>query len=242
MQIVVCTIFPALFENFFSESLIGKAVDSGHLEFKVLNIRDFTRDKHLKVDDVTYGGGAGMVMTPAPLDATISKAHELFGNGHVVYLSPQGRVFNQKVAKELHDLNKPLVFVCGRYEGIDERVIKNYVDEEISIGDFVLNGGEIASMVIIETVFRLIPGVLGNSQSLDEESHASGLLEYPHYTRPQIYKGEEVPPILLSGHHAKIQQWRHLQSLKRTREKRLDLFEKYDLSKQEKLLLKGIDN
>lgn len=238
MQIAVLTIFPSLFEPFFAESLIGKGVVSGQLEHIVINIRDHTLDKHKKVDDIPYGGGPGMVMTPQPLHESILAAQAHFGSkGHVVFTSPQGAPFSHATAMRFSQLDKPLIILCGRYEGIDERIRQNFVDEEVSLGDFVLNGGELAAMTIIEAATRLIPGMMGNAESLTEESHTHGLLEYPQYTRPANFMGYEIPPVLVSGHHARIMDWRRAESLKRTRSRRPDLFEKYPLSEHERALL-----
>ncbi len=230
MEIVICTIFPEIFNGFLSTGLIGKAVDNNLLKCHLLDIRDYADNKHRKVDDVPYGGGAGMVMTPQPTASCLQAAGKLVENPLVIYLTPQGELFNQKKAVSLYKLNRPLVLLNGRYEGIDERIIKNYVDLELSIGDYVLNGGEVASMVLIETISRLIPNMLGNSDSLDEESHSDSLLEYPQYTRPRVFEGKSVPKVLLSGHHAKIKQWRHERALERTRNKRPDLYNQYSIS------------
>ncbi|MDA3864648.1 MAG: tRNA (guanosine(37)-N1)-methyltransferase TrmD [Deltaproteobacteria bacterium] len=230
MEIVICTIFPEIFNGFLTTGLIGKAVENNLLKCHLLDIRDYADNKHRKVDDVPYGGGAGMVMTPQPTAFCLEAARKLVENPLIIYLTPQGELFNQKKAVSLYQFDRPLVLLNGRYEGIDERIIKNYVDLEISIGDYVLNGGEVASMVLIETVSRLIPNMLGNSDSLDEESHAGNLLEYPQYTRPRIFQGKSVPEVLLSGHHAKIKQWRHQRSLERTKNRRPDLFTRYSNS------------
>ncbi len=238
MQIAVVTIFPGLFEPFFAESLIGKGVENGLLEFGLVDIREYTADKHRRVDDVPYGGGPGMVMTPQPLHAALGAAHELFGrNGHVIFMSPQGAPFTHSRARSLAEIDCPLILLCGRYEGIDQRIRDHFVDEELSLGDFVLNGGELAAMAVIEAVTRLIPGMMGNQDSLSEESHTNGLLEYPQYSRPADFLGHKVPEILLSGHHANIQKWRHRESLLRTRARRPDLLARYPLTQDDERLL-----
>lgn len=223
MRIDVVTIFPEFF-GVLDVSLVGKARESGLLTIEVTNLRDFTHDVHKTVDDSPYGGGAGMVMRPEPwgeaLDSLVSDDTVL------VVPSPAGEVFTQATAREL-SAERHLVFACGRYEGIDQRVIDHYASRirvrELSLGDYVLNGGEVASMAMIEAVTRLIPGMVGNPASLDEESHEDGLLEYPSYTKPQEWRGLSVPEILLSGHHANIAAWRHEQQVERTRERRPDL-------------------
>src|SRR6266851_9740072 len=204
-----------------AESLLGKAQEKGLLRARVMDIREFATGKHRVTDDVPYGGGAGMVMKPEPLVAAIEAARERLPGAHVVLMSPQGRKFDHSLAQELVKRGK-LVFVCGRYEGVDERVI-SFVDEEISLGDFVLSGGEFAALAVIDAVARLLPGVMGNAESVEIESFSAGLLEGPHYTRPPEFRGLKVPEILLSGDHAKIAQWRKEQALARTRERRPDL-------------------
>lgn len=225
MRIDIVTIFPEFFDV-LDVSLVGKARESGLVSIEATNLRDFTHDVHKTVDDSPYGGGAGMVMRPEPwgeaLDSLVSDDTVL------VFPSPAGERFSQPIAKEL-STEKHLVFACGRYEGIDQRVIDHYRSRirvrEISLGDYVLNGGEVATMAMIEAVTRLIPGMVGNPESLTEESHEDGLLEYPSYTKPQEWRGLTVPDILLSGHHAKIAEWRHEQQVERTRERRPDLLD-----------------
>lgn len=237
MKFDVLTLFPALFDVVMSESIIGRAQGAGLLKINAINIRDFTLDKHKKVDDTPYGGGTGMVMMPQPIfDAYSSVIKDLDYKPHVIYMSPQGRVLNQALVNELREY-KHLVILCGHYEGVDERILEDLVDEEISIGDYVLTGGEIPAMVLIDAVGRTIPGVLPSEEAYSDESHYNGLLEYPHYTRPFEFNEKKVPDILISGHHANINKWRKTQSLTRTRDKRPDLFEKYKLSKEEKKLL-----
>ncbi len=222
MKICFVTLFPKMIEAPLRESVLGKAAARGDLEFSVVDIRDFAAGKHKNTDDAPYGGGAGMVMKPEPLVGAIEAARERLGGGHVVLLTPQARVFDQAAARRFAAAEK-LALVCGRYEGVDERV-RRYADEEISLGDFVLMGGEFAALCIADAVARLVPGVLGNATSSTEESHAEGLLEYPQYTRPLEFRGEKVPDVLLSGDHERIRRWRRRHSLLRTREKRPDLW------------------
>lgn len=221
MRLDILTLFPEMFSP-LKESIIKRAIDKNIVQVNIIQIRDFTLDPHKKTDDIPYGGGAGMVMTPQPLyDAIMSVKTP---HSRVIYLSPRGRVFKQSIAKELATYEH-LILVCGHYEGIDERVIELCVDEEMSIGDFVLTGGELPAMVIADAVIRLLDGAI-SSESLDEESFSNGLLEYPQYTRPQNFKGLEVPDVLLSGHHANIDKWRMQKSLEITKKNRPDLLDK----------------
>ncbi|MGD0795043.1 MAG: tRNA (guanosine(37)-N1)-methyltransferase TrmD [Dehalococcoidales bacterium] len=223
MKIDVLTLFPQMFEAPFSFGIFKRAIDNGLVELKVRNIRDHTHDKHHTADDAPYGGGAGMVLKPGPIFEAVEAAKE--GGEEetdVILLTPQGRVFNQQVAQELAQ-KQHLVFICGHYEGEDERVREHLATDEISIGDYVLTGGELPAMVVIDAVLRLIPGVLGSEDSAREDSHAEGLLEYPQYTRPEDFRGWKVPEVLLSGDHAKIARWRREQSLRRTLERRPEL-------------------
>lgn len=220
MKISVLTIFPEIY-GVLSQSIIGKAIEKGVFETEVINVRDFSADKHKKTDDYPFGGGAGMVMTPQPLHDAITHADP----GHKavrIYLSPKGRILDQKTVTELAR-EEHIVLVNGSYEGIDERVIELDIDREISIGDYVITSGDLASLVVINAVARYIPGVLGSESSTEEESFSAGLLEYPHYTRPQEFMGLTVPEVLTSGNHAKIAKWRREQSLKITKERRPDL-------------------
>lgn len=218
MRLDILTLFPEMFSP-LKESIIKRAVDKNVAEINFVQIRDFTLDPHKKTDDLPYGGGAGMVMTPQPLyDAIMSLKTD---KSHVIYLSPRGRVFKQSIAKELC-LYEHIILVCGHYEGIDERVIELCVDEELSIGDYVLTGGELPAMVVADSVIRLLDGAI-SSDSLAEESFSNGLLEYPQYTRPQTFKGLSVPDVLLSGHHANIEKWRKEKSLEITQKNRPDL-------------------
>jgi tRNA (guanine37-N1)-methyltransferase len=232
MRFDVLTLFPEIFDAVMKESIIGKAQENSVIEINAINIRDFSKNKHKKTDDYPYGGGVGMVMTPQPIyDAYLSIVKELSYKPKVIYLSPQGKVLNQKKVMELSK-EKHLVLLCGHYEGIDERIIEEIVDEEISIGDYVLTGGEIPAMVLIDSVSRLVPDVLPSEDAYKNESHYSGLLEYPQYTRPYEFMGRKVPDILLSGHHAKIEEWRKEQSLKRTLEKRPDLIKNVEFNEK----------
>lgn len=231
------TIFPELFNAILGESIIGRAQENNIICINAVNIRDFSKDKHKKTDDYPYGGGNGLVMTAQPIyDAYMSIVEGLDYKPHVIYMSPQGRVLDQKLVEEMSRY-KHLVLLCGHYEGVDERILEEIVDEEISIGDFVLTGGEMPAMVLIDAVSRTIPGVLSNEDSYNDESHCGGLLEYPQYTRPAEFKGRSVPDILTSGHHANINKWRRQQSLVRTYRKRPDLFEKLEMSKEDSKLL-----
>jgi tRNA (guanine37-N1)-methyltransferase len=227
MKIDAISIFPEFFDV-LEISLLGKAQEAGLISFEAHNLRDFTHDRHKTVDDTPYGGGAGMLMKPEPWGEAFDK---IIGKDRpvVIFTSPAGRPFNQELAKELSN-REHLVFACGRYEGIDQRVV-DYAEtiaevHEISIGDYVLNGGEVAAVAMIEAIVRLIPGVIGNNESLAEESHNDGLLEAPSYTKPQNWRGLEVPEMLLSGHHAEIEKWRKAQALERTKQNRPDLLDK----------------
>ncbi len=227
MKFDVLTLFPELFVSVMGESIIGRAQKNGLVEINAVNIRDYSKDKHRKVDDYPFGGGNGMVMMCQPvIDAFNAITEGMEQKPKVLYMSPQGKVLTQEMAKEL-STQEHLILLCGHYEGIDERIIDEIVDEEVSIGDYVLTGGELPAMVLIDCVSRLIPGVLSTEGSFSDESHFNGLLEYPQYTRPADYNGNKVPDVLLSGHHANIEKWRMQQSLDRTREKRPDLYEKF---------------
>lgn len=238
MNFDILTIFPEYFETFVNHSIIGRAVANEIIAINPVNIRDFSLNKHKSTDDVPYGGGSGMLMTVQPvIDAYKSISCNRDKKSKVIYLSPQGRLLTQEIAQEL-STEENLILLCGNYEGIDERIIDSIVDEEISIGDYVLTGGELAAAVLIDCVARLIPGVLGDDESSVDESHSNYLLEYPQYTRPAIYDGMEVPEILLSGHHANIEKWRHDQSLLRTYNKRPDLYEKNNPTNSERDIVK----
>ena len=234
MKINILTLFPEMFD-IFNHSIIGKAKDKGLLSIEAINIRDYTKNKHKKVDDYPYGGGAGMVMAPQPIVDSL-KAVKEHNKGKVIFLGPRGKTFNHSIGKDLAK-EEELIFICGHYEGIDERVYK-YIDMEISIGDFILTGGEMAAIPVIDSILRLREGVLGKQESFMDESFSDGALEYPQFTRPEEFEGDKVPEVLLSGHHENIRKWRRLKSLEITRERRPDLFEKLELSKEDKKLLK----
>lgn len=237
LNIYILTLFPEFFESPFSVSIIKRACDKGLVKIELIDIRDFSHDKHRKVDDYPYGGGCGMVMKPEPIFEAIDYVDEKINtkNRQIILLSPQGKIFNQSLAQDLSK-EENLVFICGHYEGIDERV-KTIVTDEISIGDFILTGGEVPALAIVDAVIRLVPGVLGSSESPQDESFCNGLLEYPQYTRPQIYRNLKVPDVLLSGNHKEIEIYRRKEALKRTREKRPDLFKKLELKNEDKRLL-----
>lgn len=238
MKYYVMTLFPEVVENAFNNSIIGRAIEAGHLEFEAVNIRDYTTEKHGKVDDYTYGGGAGMLMQAQPIyDCYKAIERGLKSKPRVIYLSPKGKVFNQRMANELAN-EEEIVFLCGHYEGVDQRVIDEIVTDEISIGDYVLTGGEMAAVVVMDAVSRLVPGVLSNSDSAVTESHENYLLEYPQYSRPEEWNGKKVPAVLLSGHHENIKKWRREQSIITTCKVRPDLIEKADLTEKEKKLAK----
>lgn len=236
MIIDILTIFPDMVAAPLRQSIVGKAIDREIIDVRVINIRDFASDKHHTTDDRPFGGGSGMVMKPEPLAAAIHSVRESDPAVKVILLSPQGRIFRQEVAFELSRLEH-LCMVCGRYEGVDERIRTHYVDDEISIGDYVLTGGELPALVVLDSVARLVPGVLGSDESITEESFVSGLLEYPHYTRPEVFEAHRVPEILLSGNHGAIHRWRRQQSLLRTWQKRPDLLQEEELSNEDKKLL-----
>jgi tRNA (guanine37-N1)-methyltransferase len=237
MHFDIFTLFPDMFQGPFTESILKRAQERGLLNIALHNIRAVATDKHHIVDDYPYGGGAGMVMKPEPIFAAIEAVYE---SGPIILLTPQGRLFNQQIARALAQEQR-VTLLCGHYEGIDERVRQHLVTDEISIGDYVLTGGELAAMVVVDAVSRLIPGVLGADASIQEESHSGNLLEYPHYTRPPEFRGWRVPDILLSGHHAQVARWRRKESLRRTRQRRPDLFEKVELSKLDEKLLKEME-
>ena len=234
MNFHILTLFPEMVENALNTSILKRAADAGIISINAINIRDYSTDKHKKVDDYPYGGGAGMLMQAQPVfDAyedlckaikkrKKSRAKKL--KVRVLYMTPQGRTFDQKYAEELA-LEEDLIFLCGHYEGIDERVIEEIVTDEVSLGDFVLTGGELPAMVMVDCISRLIPGVLGSDESASDESFSDGLLEYPQYTRPEVWQGKSVPDVLLSGNHKEIEKWRMEMSLKRSKEKRPDLYE-----------------
>lgn len=233
MRFDVLTLFPDMFEAVLGDSIIGRAREKGLVELNFINIRDFSKNKHRKVDAYPYSGGGGMIMAPQPIyDAYCHITEGLTYKPLTIYLSPQGRVFKQEIVRELSE-HKHIILLCGHYEGVDQRILDKIIDMEISIGDFVLTGGEIAAMTVVDAVSRLIPGVLSNEGSYENESHYNGLLEYPQYTRPEEFMGEKVPEILISGHHAKIEEWKRQQSLLVTRAKRPDLLKKAVLTEKD---------
>ena len=236
MKFDILTLFPAMFDGPLTESILRRASENGLIEIALHNIRDWALDKHATADDSPYGGGAGMVMKVEPIAGAIEAAKQHSPNSKVILTTPCGRPFNHAVAEEL-SREEGLIIICGRYEGVDERVRTLFVDEEISLGDFVLTGGEIAAMVIVDAVARLVPGVLGCDASAQYDSFADGLLEYPQYTRPPEFRGEKVPDILLSGNHAEIAKWRRKESILRTLASRPELLEGIELSKADKKLL-----
>lgn len=240
MRCDVLTIFPDIIHSYLNESILKRAQIKGLLDVKVYNLRDFATGRHKKVDDYPFGGGAGMVLKPEPIFKAVEFLKSDGERRRVILLSPQGRVFNQSVAEEFSMIEDRFIFICGRYEGIDERVRLSLVDDEVSIGDYVITGGELASLVIIDAVTRLIPGALGDERSKEEESFTTQLLEYPHYTRPRDFRGMSVPEILLSGNHKEIWLWRRKEALKRTIKMRPDLIEKIKLSEIDKKILSEI--
>ncbi len=228
MKFHVLTLFPEMFSSVLHDSMLGRAEKKNLLEFNVINIRDFAVNKHKRVDDYPYGGGRGMVMQAEPIyNAYQSICNTLDEKPYVIYMSPKGEVFSQRKAVEL-SFRENLVILCGHYEGVDQRIIDEIVDEEISIGDYVLTGGEIPAMAVIDSVSRMLEGVLSNEDSFTDESHYSGLLEYPHYTRPPVFNGREVPEVLLSGNHSLISKWRMEKAIEVTSEKRPDMMEEYN--------------
>ncbi len=242
MHIYILTLFPQMFQSPLSAGIFKRAIDQKLVSVNIHNIRDYTHDKHHTVDDYAYGGGAGMILKPEPIFEaveSIKSSISLNQGGSmlpIILLTPQGRLFSQQIAYELSKYSH-LILICGRYEGVDERVHRHLVTDEISIGDYVLSGGELAAMVVVDAVARLLPGVLGSEASLLDNSHVSGLLEYPQYTRPAVYRGWSVPEVLLSGNHAQIANWRREQAIQRTLERRPELLDKANLGLEEKRLV-----
>ena len=233
MNFHILTLFPEMIEQGMHTSIIGRAIAGGYLSINAVNIRDYAFNKHQKVDDYPYGGGAGMLMQAEPVYLSYEAIKEKIGyRPRVVYMPPQGKVFNKEIAKELSQ-ERDLVFLCGHYEGIDERVLDEIVTDYVSIGDYVLTGGELPAMVMMDSISRMVPGVLSNQESGETESFAGNLLEYPQYSRPEEWHGQKVPPVLLSGHHANIEAWRREQSVMRTAKRRPDLLKKADLTNKE---------
>ncbi|GGA33517.1 tRNA (guanine-N(1)-)-methyltransferase [Kroppenstedtia guangzhouensis] len=240
MRFDVLTLFPEMFEGFFSSSVIGRAIEQGLVKVSVTNFRDYSNNKHRTVDDTPYGGGSGMVLKPEPLFRAVEDlVRDAPIRPRVLMMSPQGFPFTQQKAEELAGHDR-LILLCGHYEGFDERIRQHLVDEEISIGDYVLTGGELPAMVLMDSVIRLVPGVLGNDSSAETDSFSMGLLEYPQYTRPADFQGWKVPDVLLSGHHAEIDHWRRRQSLIRTWERRPDLLETAELTEEDQQFLKKL--
>ena len=230
MKIEIATLFPEMCEAVLGERIIGRARKKGAIELNCRQIRDYTQDKHRRVDDIPYGGGMGMVMQCEPIYNCYKAVCEQFGcKPHTIYMSPKGKILTQEKSIELSKKENILI-ICGHYEGVDQRIIDKIVDEEISIGDYVLTGGELPAMVLVDSVARMCEGVLSNEECFTEESIYSGLLEYPHYTRPEVWEGETVPAVLLSGHHKNIAQWRHEKSLELTKERRPDLYNSYNMN------------
>jgi len=236
VRIDILTIFPGLFASPFEESIIRKARDRGLLDLRVHDLRGWTGDRHRVTDDYPYGGGAGMVMKPEPIFAAVEQLRAESPGATTVLLSPQGRVWNQGLVREL-GTRPGLILICGRYEGVDERVRLALADEEVSIGDFVLTGGEVAAMVVVETLARQVPGVVGQAASVEQDSFYDGLLDHPHYTRPEVFRGMAVPEVLLSGNHARIERWRRREALRQTLRKRPDLLEAALLGEEDRRTL-----
>lgn len=242
MRIDILTLFPEMCSGVYSQSIIGRAINKNIIEVYSHNIRDYTLNKHKNVDDTPYGGGMGMLMMAQPIyDCFCDVTKDLASKPHVVYMSPQGKVLTQQKAVELSKLDN-LVILCGHYEGVDERVLEEIVDEEISIGDYVLTGGELPALVLIDCLSRMIDGVLPNEEAYSGESIYNGLLEHPQYTKPYTWNGKNVPDVLISGHHANIEKWKREQSLRRTFEKRPDLLETAELTKEDRKILDKLKN
>lgn len=242
MRIDILTLFPDMCLGVLGESIIGRARENGCVEINCRNIRDYTEDKHNRVDDAPYGGGTGMIMQTQPIyDCFMSLCDELGKRPHLIYMSPQGKTLTQERVKELSQLDN-VALLCGHYEGVDQRVIDEIVDEEISIGDYVLTGGELPAMVIIDCVSRFIPGVLGSAESAEDESFSDGLLEYPQYTRPAVFRDMAVPEVLLNGNHALIAKWRRERSIEATYKTRPELIDEKKLGKKEKIFLQSLKN
>ena len=245
MDIHILTLFPEMFQGPFRESIVGRAVESGIVRIRTHNIRDYAHDKHRTTDDYPFGGGGGMVLKPEPLFLGVEGVRMGIADegsairaedAQVILLSPQGEVLTQGIVEELAS-HRDIILICGRYEGVDERVRERLVDREISIGDYVLSGGEIPAMVVVDALVRLLPGAVGDAESIEDDSHTSGLIQFPQYTRPAEYRGWQVPPVLLSGNHQEVRKWRRRQSIRRTLQRRPDLLDGADLSPQERLSL-----
>lgn len=241
MNFYVMTLFPDMIRQGVNTSITGRAIERGHIQVSAVDIRDYSTDKYRHVDDYPYGGGAGMVMQPGPIyDCYQDIVKNMEKPPRVIYMTPQGKVFSQAIAQEL-SREENLIFLCGHYEGVDERILEEIVTDELSVGDYVLTGGELPAMVMIDAISRLVPGVLSNETSAQYESFQDGLLEYPQYTRPEEFHGKKVPEVLLSGHHANIEKWRREKSLERTFLRRPELLSKAELSKSDREYLKKLD-
>lgn len=242
MRIDIMTLFPEMCERVLDESIIGRSREGGLVEINCVNIRDYSTDKHRRVDDTTYGGGTGMIMQCQPIfDCFCDLEKQIGKRPYLIYMSPQGQKLDQQKVKELAKMDN-IAILCGHYEGVDERVIEELVDEEISIGDYVLTGGELPALVLADSITRMLPGVLASDEAFEEESHYNGLLEYPQYTRPYEWHGKTVPDVLLTGHHANITKWRRERSLERTKERRPDLLGKAELDRKDLKFIQSLDN
>ncbi len=241
MHIAVLSILPEVFSAYLGQSIMKRAVEKGMLRADIYNLRDFAGDRHRTVDDAPYGGGPGMVMKPEPFSAAIEHIKSDGIDTHTIMLTPQGRPFDQRRAEELSEERRRLLFLCGRYEGVDDRVRQLYADEEISVGDFVLTGGELPALVIIDAAVRLLPGAVGDEKSMGDESFSWGILDYPHYTRPPEWLGLRVPETLLSGNHRQIRRWRRKEALRRTMKRRPDLLQSAPLSDEDRELITEIE-
>lgn len=240
MRIDILTLFPEMCNAYLSESIIGRARKSGKVQIECADIRDYTKDKHRRVDDTPYGGGMGMIMQVDPIyDCYNALCEEIGTKPHLIYLTPQGKTLTQKRVRELAEMDN-IALLCGHYEGIDERVIEELQPEEISVGDYVLTGGELPALILADSISRMLPGVLSDDECFEEESHYSSLLEYPQYTRPYEWRGRTVPDVLLTGHHANVDKWRRQQSLKRTFERRPDMLEKAELTEEDRKYLSDL--
>lgn len=240
MRIDILTLFPDMCNAYLSESIIGRARKAGKVQIECIDIRNYTKDKHRRVDDTPYGGGMGMIMQVEPVfDCFEALCNEIGERPHLIYLTPQGKTLTQQRVKELSKMNN-IALLCGHYEGIDERVIEELQPEEVSVGDYVLTGGELPALILADSISRMLPGVLSDDECFTEESHFSSLLEYPQYTRPYEWHGRKVPDVLLTGHHANVEKWRREKSLERTLERRPDMLEKADLSKKDREFLEEL--
>jgi len=240
MKFGIITIFPEIFHTYLDTGILKKAIQQGFIEVRIHDLRDYTQDRHRTVDDYPYGGGAGMVMKPEPFFAAVETPYPERTGRRVIMLSPAGKKFNQAMAEEFSKEGRTLLFLCGRYEAIDERVRLALVDDEVSIGDYILTGGELPALVIIDSVTRLLPGALGDERSAKEDSFSSGILDYPHYTRPPVFGGMKVPEVLLSGNHREIWRWRRKEALRRTLQRRPELLEKIELDDEDRELIREL--